>query len=70
MIETLVLTGVGRVTRYVFTFEHAVEPIRENTYRWVNPISGAHEGYAVAEHVEYAPTLAEQFLQQRTQGTK
>jgi hypothetical protein len=66
MIEAMVLTGAGRTTRYVFTFEHALEHVRENTYKWVNPISGAHEGYAVAEPVVYASTLQEQFLQQRT----
>lgn len=60
--EPFALTGPGRIPRYVFTFALSIEPVRENTYRWVNPISGAHEGYIVAEDIVYAPTLADQFV--------
>ena len=53
------------VERLHFNDGIAAEHVRDNTYHWVDPITGQHKGYIVAEPVEYAPTIDEQYLRSR-----
>jgi len=43
--------------RYTFRPGVAVEHVLDNTYRWVDPITGEFRGYVVALEIEYASTL-------------
>jgi hypothetical protein len=38
----------------------AAEHVTGLTYRWVDPVNGAHRGYVVALQVDYLPTLEAQ----------
>jgi hypothetical protein len=54
------------VMRHIFGRE-AFEHVRDNTYRWVDPVDGSFRGYVVAEAIEYAPTIEAQISKGKRQ---
>ena len=53
--------------RYHFTPSVAFEHVAGDTWRWVTPIDGRHVAYVTARHVTYAPSLAAQLFQSKTE---
>jgi hypothetical protein len=55
------------VVRLHFRHGIAAEHVTDHTYRWVDPVDGAHRGYVVALHVEYEPTIERQMARSKRQ---
>jgi len=50
---------------YLFRFGVVARHVLGLTWEWVD-MDGKHVSYVIAEHVDYASTLSEQFLQIRS----
>ena len=46
--------------RLYFRSGVAAQHVHGQTYEWVDPITGQHQGYVVALHIEYEPTIERQ----------
>jgi hypothetical protein len=55
------------VKRLHFRRGVALEHVQGSTYRWVDPVDGAHIGYVVALAVEYDSTIEAQIARSKRQ---
>jgi len=56
---------VNPPVRYHFRPGVCAEHVTDNTYRWVDPITGTFRGYVVALAIEYAPTIEGQIARSK-----